>query len=381
MTGAGKEGSMGERRALSIDLSHVLLAFTIEADNQIEQGLRDTGARPVSLVMWSNVMRYVTDDGVTVGEVALEGCQPHKPVASLVGGLERWRYLAVDHDPHKGVVARRAGFGSARGVNPHTVLRPTTAGAVAKELWARLAGEVEDRWVQRFGSSEVEELRNALAGIHDQLGAAMPRYLPVLSASGLFAAPVVDLRDNDGRSERELPALMSRVLLAFTMDYENGAAISLPIAGNVLRALGSEPTPIRSLPLATGLTKEAVSTSITWLHREGYASVAPDPSGRGKVVALTAAGSTAQHFHPRRLTEVETAWNEQFGADTVATLKTGLAQILGNSSLPAGLVTPRDGWRGEGRYKARTAAFIDHPTTALPQSPVVLHRGGWPDGS
>lgn len=372
---------MSETPALSVGLSHVLLAFTIETDNRIEQGLRDTGARPVSLVMWSNVMRYVTDDGITVGELADASCQPHKRVASLIGGLERWRYLAVDHDPSKGVVARRTGFGSARGVTPHTVLRPTTAGAIASELWKPLVGEIEDRWVQRFGSSEVEELRNALAGIHDLLGVAMPRYLPVLSANGLFVSPVLALRENDGRSESDLPGLLSRVLLAFTMDYEHGSAVSLPIAANVLRVLGSEPTPISSLPLATGLSKEAVSISLTWLHREGYADVAPDPNGRGKVVVLTAAGSAAQRFHPRRLTEVETAWDERFGPDTVSTLEASLARILGNSSLAAVLVTPAGGWRGEGHYNARTAAFIDHPTTALPQSPVVLPRGGWPDGS
>ncbi len=372
---------MGETPALSVGLSHVLLAFTIEADNQVEQGLRDTGARPVSLVMWSNVMRYVTDDGIAVGDVAHATCQPHKPVASIVGGLERWRYVAVDHDPRDGAVPRRDGFGSARGVKPQTVLRPTTAGAVARQLWEPVVAEVEERWVERFGSQDVDELRNAVAGIDDQLGVAMPRYLPVLNAKGLFAAPVVALRESDGHFIRDLPTLLSRVLLAYTMDYEHGSAVSLPIAANVLRVLGPDPSPITSLPLATGLSKEAVSTMLTWLDREDHAKVAPGANGRGKVVALTATGSAAQHFHLERLTEIETSWNERFGPDTVATLEAGLARILGNSSLSAGLVTPPGGWRGEGHYTARTAAFIDHPTTALPQNPVVLHRGGWPDGS
>jgi DNA-binding MarR family transcriptional regulator len=372
---------MDETRALSVGLSQVLLAFTIETDNRIEQGLRDTGARPVSLVMWSNVMRFVTENGVTVGDLADMSCQPHTPVASIVGGLERWRYLAVDHDPSKGAVARRAGFGSARGVNRHTVLRPTTAGAVARARWKPLVGEIEGRWVERFGSRTIEELRTALAGIHDQLDVAMPRFMPVLSARGLFAGPVVALRESDGDAERELPALLSRVLLAYMMEYEQGSAVALPIAANVLRVLGPQPTPIGSLPLATGLSKEAVSMSLTWLDREGYVAVASDPNGRGKVVALTAAGSAAQQFHPQRLSEVETAWSERFGGDTMARLAVRLGTILGSGSLPAGLATPAGGWRGDGPYKARTAAFVDHPTTALPQSPVVLHRGGWPDGS
>jgi DNA-binding MarR family transcriptional regulator len=373
---------MGQAPSLSVCLSHVLLAFTIEADNRVEPRLRDTGARPVSLVMWSNVMRYVTDDGITVGELAAASRQPPKPVASLVGGLERWRYLAVDHDPSKGVVARRAGFGSARGVSPRTVLRPTAAGAVAGEQWAQSVDAIEQRWDRRFGSREVDDLRGSLAAIHDQLGLAMPRYLPVLSARGLFAAPVVALGESDdGRSERDLPALLSRVLLAYTLDYEDGAPVSLPIAANVLRVLDREPTPVASVPLASGVSKEAVSMALTWLEREGYAAVTPDPSGRGKVVVATPSGSAAQTFHARRLAAVDAAWDERFGPDTVATLRARLAAILDNPELASGLVTPAGGWRAESSYSARTAGFVDHPTTALPQSPIVLHRGGWPDGS
>jgi hypothetical protein len=331
--------------------------------------------------MWSNVMRYVTDDGITVGELSAASRQPPKPVASLVGGLERWRYLAVDHDPSEGAVARRAGFGSARGVSPRTVLRPTAAGDVAGEQWARSVDAIEQRWDRRFGSREVDALRNSLVAIHDQLGLAMPRYLPVLSARGLFAAPVVALGKSDGRSEHDLPTLLSRVLLAYTLHYEEGASVSLPIAANVLRVLDPEPTSIGSLPLATGVSKEAVSMVLTWLEREGFAVVTPDPSGRGKVVVATAAGSAAQTFHVRRLAEVEAWWGERFGTDTIARLAATLAAILDNPSLASGLVTPAGGWRAESSYQARTDAFVVHPTTALPQSPIVLHRGGWPDGS
>jgi hypothetical protein len=295
--------------------------------------------------------------------------------------LERWRYLAVDHDPGKGVVARRTGFGSARGVSPSTVLRTTAAGSVASEQWAQSADAVEQRWDRRFGSREVDDLRGSLVAIHDQLGVAMPRYLPVLSARGLFAAPVVALGERDGRSERDLPTLLSRALLAYTLDYEDGAPVSLPIAANVLRVLDREPTPIASVPLASGVSKEAVSMALTWLEREGYAAVTPEPSGRGKVVVATAAGSVAQTFHARRVAAVDTAWNERFGRDTVATLRARLAAILDNPALASGLVTPAGGWRAEGSHRARAAGFADHPATALPQSPIVLHRGGWPDGS
>jgi hypothetical protein len=37
--------------------------------------------------------------------------------------------------------------------------------------------------------------------------------------------------------------------------------------------------------------------------------------------------------------------------------------------------------RADKRYAAQTEAFIHDPRGALPHDPMVLHRGGWPDGS
>jgi len=37
-------------------------------------------------------------------------------------------------------------------------------------------------------------------------------------------------------------------------------------------------------------------------------------------------------------------------------------------------------WRASKPYVAHTRAVLDDPTARLPHSPMVLHRGGWPDG-
>ena len=62
-------------------LSHVLVAFTIEFDNEFERqmphgttGHRSTAGSPedpwlVSLVMWSNCMQFVGEEGVRVAEL------------------------------------------------------------------------------------------------------------------------------------------------------------------------------------------------------------------------------------------------------------------------------------------------------------------------
>jgi hypothetical protein len=46
-----------------------------------------------------------------------------------------------------------------------------------------------------------------------------------------------------------------------------------------------------------------------------------------------------------------------------------------------GLRPYRDGWRAHKRYLKQPAAFMHDPGAALPHYPIVLHRGGWPDGS
>jgi DNA-binding MarR family transcriptional regulator len=257
-------------------------------------------------------------------------------------------------------------------------------GALAKERLEPLPSEIEARWKARMGDAQVESLREALAAVQKEVNLVMPHFLPVVGGGGLFANAELD----EGTSEPDdtLPALLSRVLLAFTLDYENRAELSLPVSANVMRVLGDEGVPVKGLPLATGTSKEAVSMSMTWLENGGYISVEPDPSARGKVVRLTEKGAEAQAAYLRRLDEVETRWEKRFGTDAIGAMREPLQLILDrpggeDGPLSSGLVTPPGGWRGMGRYKPLTAAFIKSPSDALPHYPMVLHRGGWPDGS
>ena len=92
-------------------LSQVLVAFTIEFDNEAEHRLahwttragRSAGgdlAGPggatwlVSQVMWANVLQYVGDGGVPVGELAERARTSRLSLA----GLKRWRYVTLDPD-------------------------------------------------------------------------------------------------------------------------------------------------------------------------------------------------------------------------------------------------------------------------------------------
>jgi len=51
-------------------------------------------------------------------------------------------------------------------------------------------------------------------------------------------------------------------------------------------------------------------------------------------------------------------------------------------ALALGLEPYPDGWRAERTpYRAQTEAMLADPVSALPRYPMVLHRGGWPDGN
>ena len=367
-------------------LSQVVIAFTIEFDNESEQQMSKTWARPfgVSMVMWSNFMRFVKPEGTSVGELAARSCVPRNAVASVVGGMERWGYITVDHAPADGVAPVRKDFGSGRGVKADTLIRPSQVGALAIKIWEPLAGEIEDRWRSRLGETSVDNLRDALLAVQSQIGLVMPHHLPILGGGGLFAHH--DLAEGVSEPDRDLAALLSRVLLAFTLDYEREWHVSLPIAANVLRVLDDQGAEVKNLPLRAGVSKEAVSMSMTWLEGAGYISVEPNPSARGKIVGLTTKGRDARHSHDERLNEVETSFENRFGDNVIGALRESLQLILGqpggdDGPLSSGLVTPPGGWRGTGRYKPLTAAFIKSPRGALAHYPMVLHRGGWPDGS
>ena len=63
-------------------------------------------------------------------------------------------------------------------------------------------------------------------------------------------------------------------------------------------------------------------------------------------------------------------------------LRTALQAVVSHrEALVEGLVPPPGAWRGARPYLAQTQRLLANPTAALPWHPMVLHRGGWPDGA
>jgi DNA-binding MarR family transcriptional regulator len=350
-------------------LSAALVAFTIEFDNEFEHQMAAAPSHPwfrVSMVMWSNFMRFLDTDGLSVRELSACAGVTKATVHPSLAGMERWGYVVVSKPPD-----------DARPKPPRAdwIVRPSSAGAVAQQRWRPLAAAIEARWKVRFGDERIRNLRDALTAVVASLDTDMPHYLPVVGADMRTAIRARDRRDEDPFA-LDLAALLSQALLAFTIEYERDAILSLPMSANALRVLDDAGVRVRDLPRLTGVSKEAISMSTGLLARRGFALVEPDPNAsRGKHVRLTAQGLRAQAAHEQSIAAIEAEWPAQFGADTVRDLRTVLEEVvvdarLDRSPLAAGLVPYPAGWR----------ASVPAPEI-LPHYPMVLHRGGWPDGS
>jgi len=364
--------------ALSTLLSWLLVAYTMELDNEFEHRMIGVGAGRafrVSLVMWENFLRFVGPDGLRAGDVPdRAGIAPriHPYLA-----MERWGYVVVEP-------------GGARNAKSDSIIRLTPIGTRAAEAWQPLHRLVDGRWRARFGDDAVEAVRERLQSVVDELAVGRPRYLPVVGYGMTTAAPPAEARatsDDGATGLLPLSALLSLVLLEFTLEFERGMAVSLPISADVLRVVGGDGTRLRDLPGRAGVSKEAVSVAVGFLERTDHARVGPDPSAsRGKVVALTARGRAARDGYYSRVAKIEDEWTARFGADAVDGLRHALAQIVAQRDgerlrLAEGLVPRPGGWRAQRRYASQTEAFVASPTTCLPHHPMVTHRGGWPDGS
>ena len=260
------------------------------------------------------------------------------------------------------------------------VVHPTAKGRMAQEVWRLLFGVIEKRWEVRFGIQEMKKLRTELHALVSQSHVELPEYLPVLGYGLVAEVPPRDHASPasavvEGPSSH-LAALLSKVLLAFTIHFERESEVSLAMSANVIRLIGEKGVRIRDLPRLAGVSKEAIKVSLGFLEKRGYLTLEADPtSARSKVVRLTAKGREAREAYLYRLKMIEEKWQGRFGKANINNLRNSLERLMMKTEtedplLFQGLNPHPDGWR----------ASVPKPES-LPHHPMVLHRGGYPDGS
>jgi methyltransferase (TIGR00027 family) len=369
---------------LSVLLSQALVAFTIEADNEAEHRLphltSDYGASPgaaevsggapwlTSLLMWANCLRFLPDDGITRAEL-----RRRAKTDTNWDGMRRWRYVTYTPQPRRGTRPR-----------PDAIVRPTAAGRLARDIWRTVSAEVEARWRDRSGAETIDALRAALAAIAADLDPALPDCLPILGP-GLYsrvpvAVPLGVVTAEAGARAADLPlwALLSKVLLAFAVEYERDPRPSLAIGANVLRVLTADGVRTKDIKTLAGISRESVAMALGALTKTGLATTdpvtrGPDPAGsRFKITRLTDRGIAARDEYPALTADIEAQWRTRFGPGRVLALRAALEPLAAGDPPPlmAGLAPYPDNWR------ART-----EPASVFPHYPMTLHRGGYPDGS
>jgi len=158
--------------------------------------------------------------------------------------------------------------------------------------------------------------------------------------------------------------------------YEKKSELSLAISANVIRVLGEKSIPTREIPQLSGVSKEAVAMALNYLTKRGFATVSKDQTAsHGKVARLTKKGREARDLYHVRLCEIEKGWGRRFGDSVMSELREAIETIVGRSTaepsrLFLGLEPHPGNWR----------ALIPKPRVP-PHFAMVLHRGGYPEGS
>lgn len=372
---------MAEALIFPAQLSAAFVAFGIEVDNEAEHRLAHTttsfGATGppgavwmTSIAMWFNCLRWLQNgDEMTVAELQRRARMP-----TNLDGMRRWGYITID-----GVGRVKRGDARPKPTQ-RSVLAITRRGRAAADVWQPLPAAIEARWRERYGAGAVDRLRRALGTVTDSADLVLPEFMPIGSVYGVGIGdpnPAGSDGDREVADDAALITLLSRALLLFALDYERGAKLSLAVHLNGLRVLDPEGVALRDLPRLTGLAKEAIAMIVTHLGRIGCVELVPSPDGgRGQHARLTAErGVNARAAGARRRQRLVEAWRERFGVDTMSELQGALEPIVGDgtragSPLFEALAPYPDGWRAQ----------VPGPEL-LPWFPMMLHRGGYPDGS
>ncbi len=357
-------------------LSFALVSFTIEIDNAAEsqtphrttrQGKSTALGGPwlTSMVMWLNCLKHLPDEGIMVREL-----ERRARTGTNLNGMMRWGYIFMAPSPMDT---------RPRPPERDWIVKPTAAGNAAKLVWEPLFAAIERRWEKRFGWEEIEDLRAALKEIVADLPLTLPNCMPILGF-GLAMTGKAGKNGTDGEAKAEpveelnLVQLLARVLVAFALEFESVSKLSLAMCADVLRVMNEKGVRVRDLPALSGVSKEAIAMAMGFMKKRGLCVEEQAGAGKARVVKLTPKGRSALESFGRILADTEARWEQRFG-DRMARLRKALEKLLGDSGrdqteLLKGTEAQKGCWRAE----------VPRPKT-LPWFPMVLHRGGYPDGS
>lgn len=130
-----------------------------------------------------------------------------------------------------------------------------------------------------------------------------------------------------------LPSLLSRVLMGFTLDYDNGRAgdpsiPSLPRWSNVLQHIPQVGIGLSEFAARAGLSRRVARQAVTRVAKSEALVVESVPGSRAKTVRLTDRGCAEQEAGRLEVEAVEREWRSRFDDGSIASLRDGLRTIV-----------------------------------------------------
>lgn len=378
-------------RPLSSVISQVLVAYSVEFDNEFELQMDRRGfpGSRLSLVIWARLIRFIPEDGITVDELRAQSSRAIAQVKHELGCLERWGFIGL-HDQltaegasmssHRPAVGRerRKGWGSGRAIRGDWTACLTGKGLTAWKVWPPLFAEIDGRWEARFGKQHIGRIRQLLEALGQQVKG-----------------------DSKWKGGLPLPGLLSQALNAFAKEFDRRSIVPLWLCANAIRVLGKAPMSVADLPRLTGSSPE--TCGIGWQLKPFVVVESDAKRGRGKLARLSARGLEAQRDYHRVVREIEAEWAAQLGEaqfqqlhgllNAMFAAPAGKQPPIALGLVPppgvarAGAPAPSLGRRAVGpaarqRMRdmiAQTESFIRDPAQALPHYPLWdMNRGFGP---
>ena len=124
-------------------------------------------------------------------------------------------------------------------------------------------------------------------------------------------------------SDLPLPALLSKVLAAFAIDYERERLGSLATASRFLQFVDDDGTTLgrASVSGVNGTGKSPLERHLVVVVEPGR------PSDMNRRVHLTPKGKRARDSYPHLVMEIERNWRSRYGADHLMNLRTTLESL------------------------------------------------------
>ncbi len=305
-------------------LSRALIAF----ERDYAASREDVPTLPV----WSNVLRVFGNASLTDHELGERAILAKRVVRVLLRDLTRLGWLEAD--PGRSRAFRLTDLAKTREADARS----------------RLA-DVERDWRKRHGAALIEGLRDGLATVAARFELEWPWYLtgygpsdPSITGGSFLPAepgpprvpgrgeewPVVPRNPSERTRELPLSALLSKVLAAFTVDYEEANLGPLSAASAFLPQVPGD-----AISLArAGALCDIAGTGKSAPERHLCVVVAPGrPRDGPRMVYLTPKARRIRDSYPALVMDIEARWREAFGAGVLNGLRSAL-QTLDANTLP-----------------------------------------------